>query len=139
MLQSAGGLGEDFAGFVPIAALLTIHDFLKFHAGEQDGRTVVAAFLPVDEAVDLGVIGGGTFGGHTADNAECVHAVFLSGGFQVAGGQYGLPEKSAAVLPHEIQFVFGSLIVRIQPQGLQVVLLGGLPLAALYGSIALPA
>ena len=86
LLQSAGGLGEDFSGFVPIAALLAIHDFLKFHAGEQDGRTVVAAFLPVDEAVDLGVIGGGTFGGHTANNAECVHAVFLSGGFQVACG-----------------------------------------------------
>ena len=139
LLQSAGGSGEDFTGFVPIAALLAIHDFLKFNAGKQDGRAVVAAFLPVDEAVDLGVVGGGTFGRHAADDAECVHAVFRLGGFQVACGQYGLPEKSAAVPPHEIQFVFSGLIVRIQPQGLQVVLLGGLPLAALYGGIALPA
>ena len=94
VLQGAGGLGEEAAGLLPIAIFLAVGNVLEFDAVQQQGRAVVATFDLVDAAVDVQVIGGGAFGRHAADDAECVHAVFLSDGFQVACGQYGLPENT---------------------------------------------
>ena len=80
VLQGAGGLGEEAAGLLPIAVFLAVGNVLEFDAVQQQGRAVVAAFDLVDAAVDVQVIGGGAFGRHAADNAECVHGVSFGWG-----------------------------------------------------------
>ena len=80
VLQGAGGLGEEAAGLLPIAAFLAVGNVLEFDAVQQQGCAVVAAFDLVDAAVDVQVIGGGAFGRHAADDAECVHGVSFGWG-----------------------------------------------------------
>ena len=80
VLQGAGGLGEEAAGLLPIAAFLAVGNVLEFDAVQQQGGAVVAAFDLIDAAVDVQVIGGGAFGRHAADNAECVHGVSFGWG-----------------------------------------------------------
>jgi len=80
VLQGTGGLGEEVAGLLPIAIFLAVGNMLEFNAVQQQGRAVVAAFDLIDAAVDVQVIGGGAFGRHAADNAECVHGVSFGWG-----------------------------------------------------------
>ena len=97
VLQGARGLGEDFARLLPIAAFLAVGNMLEFNAVQQQGRAVVAAFDLIDAAVDVQVIGGGAFGRHAADDAECIHGVsFGCGRVQAAF----IPNPSVSRVPH---------------------------------------
>ncbi len=93
VLQGARGLGEDFARLLPIAVFLAVGNVLEFDAVQQQGRAVVAAF----DLVDVQVIGGGAFGRHAADDAECIHGVSFGWGRVQAAF---IPSPSVSRVPH---------------------------------------